>query len=155
VPSQLAIYLRNHEAAAQAGYDLFRRTVTNHRRKQYVNDLRELVAEVREDLQSLRDLMQDLGVQPDPLLKVTLRIGERAGRLKPNGHLIRRAPLSDLVEIEGLLNAVHAKAAGWEALGAAGVNTVDVTALVGRAESQRERLAKIHRSVAAEALDGD
>ena len=155
MPSQLAIYLRNHEAAAQAGYDLFRRTVANHRRKPYVNDLRELVAEAREDLASLRDLMQDLGVQPDPLLKMTLRLGERAGRLKPNGYLIRRAPLSDLVEIEGLLNAVHAKAAGWEALAAAGVETVDVSSLVKRAEGQRERLAQIHRTVAAEALNSD
>ena len=155
MPSQLAIYLRNHEAAASAAYDLWRRTLFSHRRKPYATELRELVAEAKEDLASLRRLMRELRVPPDPLLGATLRLGERAGRLKPNGHLIRRAPLSDLVEIEGLLNAVHAQAAGWEALAAAGVQAVDVQALITRAQSQRERLAAIHRTVAAEALNAD
>lgn len=153
--SQLAIYLRNHEAAASAGYDLFRRTMSSHRRKPYATELRELVTEARKDLNTLRELMRSLQVPTDQVLGVTLRLGERAGRLKPNGHLIRRAPLSDLVEIEGLLNAVHAKAAGWEALAAAGISGVDVATLLTRARSQSERLAAIHRSVAAVSLNAD
>lgn len=155
VPSQRAIYLRNHEAAAQAGYDLFRRTVSNHRRKPYADDLRDLAAEAREDLNSLRAVLKQEGVQPDPLLAVTLRLGERVGRLKPNGYLLRRAPLSDLVEIEGLLDVVQVKSAGWEALAAAGVDAVDLPALIARAARQRDRLATIHRAVAADALQAD
>jgi hypothetical protein len=50
VPSPLAVYLRNHAAAAQAGGDLFRRTVSNHRRKPYAEELRQLAAGAREDL---------------------------------------------------------------------------------------------------------
>jgi len=157
VPSQLAIYLRNHEAAAQAASDLFRRTVANHRRKPYAQELRELAGEAREDLTSLRSLMRRAGVQPDPLLGVALRLGERAGRFKPNGHLIRRAPLSDLVEVEGLLAAVNAKAAGWHALAAVGHDDrgqpLEVDALILRADSQLQRLTSIHRTVAAESLD--
>jgi hypothetical protein len=155
VPSQLAIYLRDHEAAAQAAYDLFRRTVSNQRRKPYADDLRDLAAEARQDLGSLRAVMKQLGVSPDPLLAGALRLGERVGRLKPNGHLIRRAPLSDLVEIEGLLLAVDASAAAWEALAAAGVGAVDVAAQISRAARQRERLAAIHRSVAARVLSAE
>ena len=155
MPSQLAIYLRNHEAAASAGHDLFRRTLSSHRRKPYAAELRELVAEAHEDLNTLRELMRTLSVPTDQVLGVTLRLGERAGRLKPNGHLVRRAPLSDLVEIEGLLNAVHAKAAGWEALAAAGISGVDVARLMTRARSQSQRLAAIHRSVAAVSLNAD
>jgi hypothetical protein len=155
VPSQLAIYLRNHEAAATAGFDLFRRTVSSHRRKPYAYELRELMAEARDDLKTLRELMNHLKVPPDPVLGVTLRLGERAGRLKPNGRILRRAPLSDLVEVEGLLDAVHAKAAGWESLAAAGVQGIDAPRLIDRARSQAERLAAIHRSVAAEALNAD
>jgi hypothetical protein len=157
VPSSLAIYLRNHEAAAQAGNDLFRRTVSNHRRKPYAEELRQLAAEAREDLVALRQLMRRAKVQPDLLLGVALRVGERAGRLKPNGHLIRRAPLSDLVEIEGLLDAVHAKAAGWRALAAARVDDhgqlFEVAALAERAEDQLARLSSIHQTVASAVLD--
>jgi len=48
---------------------------------------------------------------------------------------------------------VHAKTAGWQALGAAGEHSIDVEALLGRAGRQRERLAAIHRVVAAQALN--
>jgi len=153
VPSQLDIYLRNHEAAARSGHDLVRRTATNQRHRPYADDLRRLVIENREDLDALQGLMRRFDVSPDPLLGATLRLGERVGRLKPNGHLIRRAPLSDLVEIEGLLLATQAKAAGWRALAAAGVGqAAELEDLLRRAERQLERLSGIHRQAAATAL---
>ena len=34
---------------------------------------------------------------------------EKAARLKPNGRLLRRSPLSDLIELEGLLLGVQAR----------------------------------------------
>lgn len=154
--SPLEIYLRNHEAAAGAGYDLFRRTAANQRRKPYGAELAELATEVREDLRALRRLMRELGIRPDPVLGTALRLGERVGRLKPNGHLLTRAPLSDLIEVEGLLDAVRAKWAGWHALVAAGgdswSDSVNLDELVARADSQIERLITLHRSAAAEVL---
>ncbi len=154
--SPLEIYLRNHEAAAQAGYDLFRRTSTNQRRKPYAAELAELATEVGDDLRALRRLMRELSISPDPVLGAALRIGERVGRLKPNGHLLSRAPLSDLIEIEGLLDAVRAKWAGWHALVAGGGDSwgdaIDLDALIARADSQIERLITLHRAAAAEVL---
>lgn len=154
--SPLEIYLRNHEAAARAGYDLFRRTSANQRKKPYAAELTELTAEVREDLRALRRMMREVGVRPDVVLGTALRVGERIGRLKPNGHLLTRAPLSDLIEIEGLLNAVRAKWAGWQALAAARSDgwgdTIDLEALIARADSQIQRLATLHRAAAADVL---
>ena len=149
--SPLSIYLRNHEAAAQAGRDLFHRAASNHRHESYGPDLRELAGEVREDLRSLRELLDELDVRPDVLLGTALRVGERIARLKPNGHLLQRSPLMPLIEVEGLLDAVRAKGAGWQALVAAGVQSdrVDIEELLRRAVSQTERLTEIHRSVAA------
>ena len=121
--SPISIYLRNHEAAAQAGRDLFHRAANNHRQETYGADLRVLAAEVREDLRSLRELLDDLDVRPDRLLGTALRVGERVARLKPNGHLLQRSPLTPLIEVEGLLDAVRAKGAGWQALLAAGVHS--------------------------------
>jgi hypothetical protein len=152
----LAIYLRNHEAAAQAGLDLARRTASSQGKRDYAVELSALVLEIRADLDTLRELMRRFGVQPDPALGLLLRVGERLGRLKPNGHLLHRAPLSDLIEIEGMLDAVRAKAAGWQALAAREDNEPEVVRqladLLDRADSQVERLSAIHRVVAAQVL---
>jgi hypothetical protein len=158
MPTQLAIYLRNHEAAARAGYDLFRRASANQRRRPYGAELAELAGEVAEDLSSLQLVLRANGVQPDLVLGTALRIGERVGRLKPNGRILTRAPLSDLIEVEGLLNAVHAKGSGWQALAAAGPTVhdggQDFDQLFKRAENQRDRLARLHATVAARVLSG-
>jgi hypothetical protein len=153
VPSPLSIYLRNHEAAARAGHDLVRRTASNQRRKPYGRDLQQLLVESQEDLDALHGLMRRLEVNPDPVLGTALRLGERVGRLKPNGHLVRRAPLSDLVEVEGLLAVTQLKAAGWRALVAAGVGQgAELDDLLRRAERQLERISGLHRLVAASSL---
>jgi hypothetical protein len=149
----LAIYLRNHEAAAQAGRDLFRRTAANQRDRPYAAQLAELAAEVEEDLDALHDIMRAVAVSPDLVQGLALRLGERVGRLKPNGRLLGRAPLSDLIEVEALLVAVRAKAAGWQALSSVPAprwsETADTQVLYERALDQAERLNAIHREVAA------
>ena len=43
-------------------------------------------------------------------------VGEKAGRLKFNGHLTSRSPLSSLEELEMLRLGVEGKAAGWRTL---------------------------------------
>lgn len=43
-------------------------------------------------------------------------IGEKAARLKLNGHLLARSPLSGLEELEMLRLGVEGKAAGWRTL---------------------------------------
>jgi hypothetical protein len=149
----LAIYLRNHEAAALAGRDLFRRTAANQRDRPYAGELAELSTEIEQDLEALHAIMRAVRVSPDPISGLVLRMGERIGRLKPNGQFLRRAPLSDLVEIEGLLDAVRAKAAGWQALSGVPApqwsDTADTHVLYERALDQAERLNAIHRAVAA------
>ena len=50
----LAIYLRNHDAAAQAGVELFRRAERSQRDRPYGPELAELRAEVEQDARMLR-----------------------------------------------------------------------------------------------------
>lgn len=155
MPSQLTIFLRNHEAAARAGLDLIRRTAKNQQNQPYAGELAAIADEAREDLTSLQLLMRHLEVEPDTVLSTALRLGERAGRLKPNGHLLRRAPLSDLVEVQGVLSALTLKAAGWRALAAAQVaedGDPDLTQLIVRAERQIERMLPLHHAVAVRTL---
>jgi hypothetical protein len=151
--ASLAIYLRNHGAAAVAGRDLFRRTAANQRSRPYGGELADLAAEVEQDCETLHAIMRAAGVAPDLVSGLVLRLGERVGRLKPNGSLLRRAPLSDLIEVEALVTAVRAKAAGWQTLTQCSTpkwsEIADTRVLYQRARDQEERLNEIHRSVAA------
>ena len=154
MPTPLAVYLRNHEAAGHAGHDLSKRVAASHRRQPYAPKIVQLVEDIGADLHSLQAVMKRHRVQPDQRLTVALRVGERVGRLKPNGALLRRAPLTDLIEIEGLLAAVRAKAAGWQALAAAAdsVEAAEFETLLVRADAQAATLVEIHRQVAAKVL---
>ena len=107
-----------------------------------------------QDLRSLRALLRGWDVRPDPWSSLVVRTGERVGRLKPNGRVVRRSPLSDLVEVEAGLDAVHAKAAGWEVLRVAPTPppAVDLDELARRAADQLDRLARVHSDVAAATL---
>ena len=55
--------------------------------------------------------MKTLGIAPRTYKVYAGWIGERAGRLKLNGHLLSRSPLSSLEELELLRLAVEGKAA--------------------------------------------
>ena len=157
--SSLEIYLQNHEAAAQAGSDFFRRTAANQRSRAYGDELRALAAEVKEDHRRLRAIMNKVGVRPNVPFGLALRLGERIGRMKPNGRLIRRAPLSDLIEIEGLLDAVAAKRAGWQALASVestpGIDPGEIDELLTRADDQLSQLSALHARASTEVLSGN
>jgi hypothetical protein len=76
-------------------------------------------------------------------------IGERLGRLKPNGYVVSRSPLADVVELEAMRVAVHAQLACWQVLRAVAVHdsriaTTEVEDLIARAEDQEARLYKLH-----------
>ena len=150
----LATYLRDHSAAAAGGLDLFRRMARAQQARQWGPQLASLRDEVAEDRLGLEAILTELKVPPAPLLTQFVRLGERVARLKPNGSLVFRSPLSDVVELEAAVSAVRAKGCGWRALVAADVvvRSTDVPALIVRAESQLERLLAIHRSAAAAVL---
>ena len=51
-PRPVAVYLRDHETAAQAGLRAFRRVAGSHRTRPWGSDLAHLAAQVREDLRT-------------------------------------------------------------------------------------------------------
>ncbi|SDE42092.1 hypothetical protein [Auraticoccus monumenti] len=150
------ILLRNHQAGGRAAIDLFTRTAAAQRDRSYGAELERLLAEAREDLAFNERVMRRLGVPPFRALVVAARVGERLGRLKPNGHLVRRAPLSDVIELEGLIATVSVKVAGWEAAQVAGEllegELAELEGLIQRGHSQTERLTEMHRTAAADVL---
>jgi hypothetical protein len=101
--------------------------------------------------------MERLGVGRDELKTVLAWTGEKLGRLKLNGRLTGYAPLSRVLELEGLQGGVHAKQALWRALRevAADDERLDVTLLDGlieRAARQLDGLREHHARAAREAF---
>lgn len=154
--SHLRVYLRNHEAAAQAGRDLFHRVARTQRAQPWGQNLQEMAHAVEADLISLRHIMGEMAIPRDGAAGLVMRLGERLGRFKLNGRVLSRSPLSDVIEVEGLLDAVCAKRAGWHALQVAPRVPASVQPLVEdlreRADAQINELQNIHRRVAESVL---
>jgi hypothetical protein len=114
--SMLGIYLNDHLAGATAGTELAHRTARSHRGGKNGGTLRRLAAEVAQDRAALLGIMAGLGIKVRRYKAGAAWIGEKAGRLKFNGRLLARSPLSNLEELEMLRLGVEAKAAGWRTL---------------------------------------
>lgn len=112
----LGIYLNDHLAGATAGTELARRVARTHQDRGEDGLLQHFPAEVAQDRADLIGMMTVLGIPVRSYKVCAAWIGEKAGRLKLNGHLLARSPLSDLEELEMLRLGVEGKAAGWRTL---------------------------------------
>ena len=112
----LGIYLNDHLAGATGGLELARRMAASHRGLAAAGTMQRLVAEVAQDRAALEDIMAALGIPVRAYKVHAAWIGEKAARLKLNGHLLTRSPLSSLEELEMLRLGVEGKAAGWRTL---------------------------------------
>src|SRR6478609_1467392 len=146
----LGIYLNDHLAGATAGVEAFRRVRDTHAGKPAGAELARLTREVERERATLRAIIEDLGISVRTYKLLGALAGERLGRLKLNGHLLSRSPLSDLVELEALRIAVEGKAAGFRTLLllAADDDRLDatrLTALIERAVAQGEVLESLRQ----------
>jgi hypothetical protein len=115
--SMLGIYLNDHLAGATAGTELAHRKARSHSDDgKNGATLRRLAAEIAQDRAALLDIMTALGVKVRRYKVGAAWVGEKAGRLKLNGRLFARSPLSNLEELEMLRLGVEGKAAGWRTL---------------------------------------
>ncbi len=154
----LALYLQDHLAAATGGLELFRRAARSQLDPQRKTALARLTGEIAEDRKALTGLMERLGVERPPLRVAAGWVAEKVGRLKPNGTLLRRSPLSDVIELEAMRSGVAAKMDLWQLLQRLSttdqrLQATDFERLLSRATSQHDELGELHLD-AAEALRG-
>jgi hypothetical protein len=112
----IGIYLNDHLAGATAGTELAHRIARTHDEVADRATLQRLAAEINADRRALLEIMALLGVPVRHYKTAAAWLGERAGRLKFNGRLHTRSPLSSLEELELLRLGVEGKAAGWRTL---------------------------------------
>ncbi|MEV0533610.1 hypothetical protein [Kitasatospora sp. NPDC050463] len=152
----LHIYLNDHLTGAFGGAALAARMARAHPDSR-AGDLKRLAGDIEQDRDDLVRIMNRLGV-PVRHYRTWLGLaGERLGRLKPNGTVVRRSPLSDLIELETLRTGVEGKAALWRALRAIAdtdprLDQVELDRLSERAADQARTLNGWHRSVSAAVL---
>jgi hypothetical protein len=156
----IKIYLQDHMAGARIGLELARRTASSNAGSSYGAELSAIGEEIEEDKQALAEVMERLGVRPDPVKQSSAWVGEKLGRLKLNGQLRGYSPLSRLLELEGLIVGVDAKLELWRSLEATRrleerLEGLDLKEQMRRAEDQRERLERLHERAAREALAAD
>jgi hypothetical protein len=150
----LRIYLNDHLAGATLAVRVTRRALGSNRGGPLGAFLQDFLTEISEDRDALGKIMGDLGLPTDRLKQAAAAAGERVGRLKLNGSLTGYSDLSRLVELEGLHAGVNAKLGLWKSLQHVAdvyepIDPAALEGLIGRAESQLERLEH-HRLAAAE-----
>lgn len=149
----LAIYLTDHLAGASAGLELFRRAAQAQEGRDLGAGLSELAEQVAQDREALTQIMSDLGVSADRSKIALGWLAEKAGRLKTNGHLFSRSPLSDVLELESMFLGVQGKAACWRTLRELAqtdsrLKGDQLDSLLGRAEQQMAALERLRIAVA-------
>ncbi|MCW2725833.1 MAG: hypothetical protein JWN35_2754 [Frankiales bacterium] len=155
-PGLLGIYLNDHLAGSTTGLELFRRAAASHRGTPAGQVLDRLTPEVEEDREQLLRIMRTLDV---PVRQYKVAAGwamEKVGRLKLNGRLLSRSPLSSVVELEALYLGVQGKGAGWRLLRVMDDPRLDpaqLDRLIDRAAAQADALEELRLS-AGRALAG-
>jgi hypothetical protein len=154
----LGPYLNDHLAGATTGVSLARRMVASAEPgSERATALTRLATEITEDRSALLRIMIALGVQVRGYKVFAAWAGEKAGRLKLNGRLLRRSPLSDLEETEVLWLGVQGKTAGWRALreladSDSRLDAARLDNLLARANRQASALETLRSSAAEHAL---
>ena len=141
----LSIYLRDHHAASAGGVALARRALgANH----------PIAQQIARDRKTLEEVMRKLDVPPSAMKVGLVRVAAGLGRLKLNGRLLKRSPLSSIVELEVLVVGIRGKEALWTALLSAGLSLpgVDLDALVESARAQAREVDEQRLSAAADTL---
>jgi hypothetical protein len=147
-PHLLGIYLNDHLAGAAGGSSLAHRVAGSHKGTAAERELAELAQAVAEDRDALLDIMRRLGIARTYYKETVAAVAERIGRLKLTGHLLRRSPLSSVVEFEAMALGVTGKRSGWRTLRALAetdtrLDKRRLNALITRADNQLEALEQL------------
>lgn len=144
----LSQYLADHLAGATAGERRAARMEEAFADTAVYPLISEVAQAIRIDRTYLAELTRCLGLERGPLPDAMTWLGERLGRLKPNGRMFRRSPTTLLLETDLLTSAIVGKLRGWRSLRqlAEPLHTDPeiFDELIRRAEHQLEQLDAVH-----------
>lgn len=144
----LNLYLSDHLTGATAGASRIAHMADNFVDTPVYPKLSVLAAEVRAERTFLKNLIKDLGMKQMPYRQAVAWAGEHASRLKSNGKILSRSPMTMLLETELMRSAVQGKAGVWQTLQenapALGLDPEVFAQLIEAFQKQLEALDEIH-----------
>jgi hypothetical protein len=156
----LGIYLNDHLAGATGGAELARRLAGSHPDPAQRVTLQRLAVDIAHDRRALLEFMAVLGLPVRRYKLSAAWVAEKAARLKLNGRLLARSPLSSLEELEMLRLGVEGKAAGWRTLRALAdahsrLDRDRLEGLMARAREQTGLLEELRVRAAAPLIEAE
>ncbi len=112
----LGLYLSDHLTGATAGASRIARMADEAIDTPVYARLSELAEEIRLERAFLQQLIHDLGMRQRTYRQAVSWAGEHVGRLKSNGRLFSRSPLTLVLETELMRSAVMGKLGVWQTL---------------------------------------
>ncbi|MCH8571421.1 NAD-dependent epimerase/dehydratase family protein [Nesterenkonia sp. AY15] len=142
-------YMSDHLAGATAGTNRIKRMAADYVDTPVFPQISEVAEAIRRERGFLVKLIQRQGFSTPPGSTTIAWLGERVGRLKPNGRPPGgRSPSTLVLEAEMMITAVTGKLHGWSVMKdhahALGVDPQVFQGLIEDAEAQREQLETVH-----------
>lgn len=148
----LHTYLNNHLAGGTGAIEMAEHCRAANSGEPLAQFLGELVVEIQADHQTLQDLMASLDASQNRVKQATARVAEKVSRIKMGS-----GDLGNLLTLETLSLGIEGKAGMWKSLKEVrddhpGLASVDLDALIKRAEEQRGFVERWRLAAAAVAL---
>lgn len=153
----LQSYLQDHLTGAAGG-----RARVSDMAERYADTplgprLRDIADQIDAEHQALAQIIDRLGLRQPLVGRLVARAGELAGRLKPNGRLLRTVPTTALLEIELMRSAVNGKRGLWETLAEhaaeLGLDAAEMQQRADDAGEQAQVLAELHGLIRGRAFE--
>lgn len=112
----LGLYLSDHLTGATVGTSRINRMATDFVDTPVYASLSTIADEIRAERRFLAELIHDLGLRQLPHRQAAAWVGELLGRVKINGRLLSRSPMTMVLEVELMRSAVLGKRGGWQTL---------------------------------------
>lgn len=153
----LRIYMTDQLALGVLWREIARRACSSGDGNPEAAALARVAEAISEDVEVFEQMMRRLGFSTRSPKSVLAVVAERLGRLKLNGHIISRSPLSRFEELDFLLMGIDGKVVLWQNLrDGAGLGErlpdINFERLIERARSQRAELEPFHAQAAQAAL---
>lgn len=142
------LYLSDHFTGATAGLKRIERMVEAYQDTPFHGELAETAEQIRAERELLRSLLDSLGVPRRRHRQAGAWVVERVGRLKLNGRLVERSPMTAVLEAELMRSAILGKIGGWQTLGEhaedLGLDAAQLAELIETAQHQIAMLDRFH-----------
>jgi hypothetical protein len=112
----LGLYLSDHLTGSTAGLGRIERMAKDFTDTPVHAELATVAAEIGRERELLKDLIRQLGIRQRPHRQAAAWLAERAGRLKLNGRVLSRSPMTLVLEAELMRAAILGKIGGWQTL---------------------------------------